>query len=160
MNAGGDQDNKRENINTRQISNETGERELINKDSNKDYYESDEEGIGTDGDENKIFATEEAKEISQLLARHQHIQDAQVATVGDQVIVSVALKNHTRPNNNMLVEMEREIKEIVPNKEVLLYTDERQWNRMKDLDAGLKQREAGKSVEEFIEKYFNIDVKD
>src|SRR5699024_10530756 len=131
--------------------------EAADKSPNKKYYQSDEKGIGTDGDEENIFATKETREITQLLAKREDIRDSQVVSLRDRVVL-VLMTDTNKVTNDMVQTITNEVEKITPTKQVLIYTDEYHWNRMKDLDAGLKQRKIGESAEEFIEKYFNINI--
>lgn len=151
-----------ENLNTQPINYETKKEQNgrlgVNKKPNKDYYQSNEKGIATDGKENNVFVTKEAREISQLLAKREYINQIQVATMDERVVVSVTLNDYTLSNAAGMIK--RDVEKVVPNKEIIVYTDELHWNRMKDVNASLKQREIGENVEEYLEKHLNINVED
>lgn len=129
------------------------------KSPNKDYYQSDEKGIATDGTEENIFATDDTREIAQLLAIRTDIRQSQVAELKDRIVITL-MTNPNEMDNQTISSIKDDIQEVVPEKEVFIYTDEYHWNRMKDLDASLQQRKMGEAVEEFMEKHFNIDIKD
>ncbi|MGM8364697.1 YhcN/YlaJ family sporulation lipoprotein [Virgibacillus sp. W0181] len=130
----------------------------INEYADKDYYQSDEKGIALDGNESKLFNSKEARLITQKLHKRTDIKQSQVATIEDTVIVSVTLKDYT--NDNITNSIKQDVQEIVPAKEVIIYTDDIHWNRMRNLQSGLKQREIGENLEHYLEDNFNIRLKD
>lgn len=162
MNARETNDNKIGKINSQNVKyeSERQQREQLEvvEDPTKDYYQSDEEGIGTGGNERNFYPTVDTREIAQLLAKRKDVQNSQVASFTDGVVVVLQLNNYSNPN--VANELEREIAQIVPNKKVIIYTDDISWNRMKKLDSGLQQRKMGENVENWVEKYFNVDMKD
>lgn len=117
----------------------------------------------TDGNNVDIFTTEEAADISHQLRERTDVSQAQVATTKDRVIIGVMLsKNakHFTDDQQIIREIEQEVSSMIPEKEVVVYTDDAHWNQMKDLNAKAKQSNAGENIEDYIEKFLNIDVKD
>lgn len=137
---------------------EQNERLGINDYGTKDYYQSDEEGITPDGNERILFDNKESLLIAQKLEKRPDIKQAQVATVDDNIIVFVTLKDYT--NDNITNNIKSVVQEIVPNKEIIIFTDDIHWNRMRNLQAGLKQKEIGENVEQYLEQHFDIQLKD
>lgn len=110
-----------------------------------------------------MFTTEEAEDISHHLRERTDVSQAQVATTADRIIVGVMLsknaKNYT-DDQKIIREIEKDVNNIAPGKEVIVYTDDAHWDQMKDLEAKAKQNDTGKSMEGYIEEYLNIDVKE
>ncbi|MGM8212983.1 YhcN/YlaJ family sporulation lipoprotein [Virgibacillus sp. W0430] len=157
-----DTSQEKEGTNPNPIRYETKEeynaRHGINDYADKDYYQSDEAGIAPDGNERNIFNTEESLLIAQTLQRKTDIKQAQAALVDSKIIVFVTLNDYT--NDNISNNIRQIVQEIVPEKEVIIFTDEIHWNRMRHLQAGLKQREIAENLEHYFEENFNIRIKD
>lgn len=122
------------------------------------YIQSDEKGIAKDGTKHNIFETDEARAIAQELSARKDVKQTQVATNDEQVAVFVLLHDYQDPD--IAKSLEKDIHKISPNKEIFVYTDKVHWNRLKDLDSTIKARQIGDNLEQFLEKYFNLDIKD
>lgn len=130
----------------------------VEKSPNKKYYQSDERGIGEDAENQDIFSSEESLMVQQHLQKRKDVRQAQVATFEDRVIAFVML--NPQQNDQTDSEIKDETQRLIPEKEIVIYTDEYHWNRMKDLKAGLTQKKAGERVEDFFEELFNVEIKD
>lgn len=139
------------------ISTKDNKQVVIDRQPSKDYIRSDEEGVGLHGSERNIFESIEARQISQQLARRKEIFQTRVAVTPNRVIVFASLSEYP---NDIEKEIEKDVSRFVKDKEIVVFTDEAQWERMQHLDSSLKQREIGENVEEFLEQYFNLDIKD
>lgn len=130
---------------------------VIDKHPSDDYIKSDEEGIGQYGTERNIFNSREERQISQQLAKRKEIMQSRVAITPNRVVVFAQLSEYP---NDIVKEIEKDVERFVTDKQIVVFTDEAQWGRMKHLDAGLEQREVGEDLEQFLERYFNIEIKD
>lgn len=139
------------------LSTEDNREIVIDRRPSDDYIESDEEGVGQYGSERNIFNSREERQISQQLAKRKEIMQSRVAITPNRVVVFASLSEYP---NDITKSIEEDVKRFVPDRDVVVFTDEAQWERMKHLDASLKQREIGEDLEEFLEEYFNIDIKD
>lgn len=127
------------------------------------YSQHDQDNVNhgeANRDNTDIFTTQEAEEISRRLTRRRDITQAQVATTEDRVIIGVILKKQQTGNQKLISDIEKEVQQFAPDKEVIVYTDDTHWNKMKDLDKGLKRNNSGEDVEKYIENFLNMDIKD
>lgn len=139
------------------LSTEDNREIVIDRNPSKDYIQSDEEGVGEHGTERNIFESREERQISQQLAKRKEVSQSRVAVTPNRVIVFASLNDYP---NDIEKDIENDVRRFVEDKQVVVFTDEIQWERMKHLDASLKQKEVGEDVEEFLERYFDIDIKD
>lgn len=96
------------------------------------------------------FTNEETEMITRALKNKTQIVQAQVAATEDRIIVGVMLKDDVRQDIGN--EIKQEVKKLVPNsnKEIIVYTDEEHWNKMKNLDNRLKPKYNGEKLEEIL----------
>lgn len=127
---------------------------------NKDYLQSDEEGIAHDGTENNFFESDEDLAISQYLSKRKDVMQYYVTPFDDRVVVTVLFREDYENINERGKQIQDEIKQMAPGKQVIVYTDEYSYNQMNHIKAGKIQREAGETVEEFLERVFRVDIKD
>lgn len=91
------------------------------------------------------YTNEEAVHIYNELMKREEIMQAQVASTEDRIIVSVMFKkqhfNHESKPNGM--DVENAVREIVPNtkKDIVVYTDNIEWDKRKNDNARLKDRQ-------------------
>ncbi|WP_068674469.1 hypothetical protein [Oceanobacillus sp. Castelsardo] len=90
------------------------------------------------------YTNEEAVYIYNELIKREEIMQAQVASTKDRIVVAVMFKkqhfNHdSKPNGN---DIENMVREIVPNtrKDIVVYTDNIEWDKRKNDNARLKDR--------------------
>ncbi|AIF45384.1 YhcN/YlaJ family sporulation lipoprotein [Virgibacillus sp. SK37] len=101
------------------------------------------------------FTNEEAMLLSQELQNKKDIIQAQVAVTDKRIIVGVMQREHT--DHLAVNKIESTIREILPNtkKEIIVYTDDIHWDRMKNLDARLKAKNRGDDLEKTVEDFLN-----
>lgn len=139
------------------ISTKDNRQVVIDKNPSKDYIQSDEEGIGQYGSERNIFESVESRQISQQLARRDEVIQSRVAVTPNRVIVFASLNDYP---NDIEKQIEDDVKKYVQDKQIIVFTDEAQWERMRHLESSLKAEEIGEDMEQYLERYFNIDIKD
>jgi hypothetical protein len=97
------------------------------------------------------FTNEESIRISKALEQRRDIVQAQVASTENRVIVSVML-NKQADNHNVPEKIREEIQTIIPDKQIVIYTDDTHWERMKDIDTKLKAKNFGNDILDFFNK--------
>lgn len=102
-----------------------------------------------------VFTNEESIMLSEKLEKRKGINRAQVASTDERVIVAVMLSDHS--DHNITKKIEADIKEIIPDKQIVIYTDDTHWERMKNLDARLESKNIGNDVEDNLKELFNIN---
>ncbi|WP_249870983.1 YhcN/YlaJ family sporulation lipoprotein [Oceanobacillus saliphilus] len=123
------------------------------------YEQSEQRGVNT-ADFSKysdVFTNEESIRISEELAKQKDIIQAQVASTEDRIIVAVMLREHF--DHHVAHKIEDEVRKIVPDsdKQIIVYTDDIQWDRMKNIDARLGARETGYELGNILEEFFQIN---
>jgi hypothetical protein len=105
------------------------------------------------------YTTDRTQEVSEYLKKKQGIIQAQVAETDDRIVVAVMLPEHTNRDVDVSRSIEEEVKNILPgtNKQIVVYTDDIYWDRMKNIDARWKARETGEDIGEMLENFFNVD---
>jgi hypothetical protein len=91
------------------------------------------------------YTNEEAVSIYNKLMKREEIMQAQVASTDDRITVAVMFKkqhfNHdSKPNGK---DIENIVRDIVPdtNKDIVVYTDNIEWDKRKNDNARLKDRQ-------------------
>lgn len=164
-------------------ANEDAQREIDNKNTQPIHYETNQEKkerlhvrdqtIGEKGgypqthqdkanDANNkngytdVFTNEEAQMIAETLQNKREIVQAQVASTDDRIIVGVILQAHAKQKDSAQ-QIKKEVKKLVPNtdKQIIVYTDDIHWDRMKNLDARLKAKNNGDKIEQYINEFIN-----
>lgn len=137
-----------------------------------DIYDNEEPSIGEQGgypqsEQNGVnqadfrnysdaFTNEESLFITKELEKQKDIIQAQVASSEDRIVVAVMLREHV--DHDMPQKIEEDVKELVPgtNKQIIVYTDDVQWNQMKNLDTRLKAKTIGDDLENTIKDLFQL----
>lgn len=103
------------------------------------------------------FTNEESIRITESLRNRVDVVQAQVASTEDRIVVGVILKEHADPDtgDKLVKHIERQLEDT--DKEIIVYTDDIQWDRMKNLDSRLQAKEMGEQVENLFEDIFQID---
>lgn len=96
------------------------------------------------------FTNDESIRLSQALEQRRDIVQAQVASTEDRVIVSVKLNKHK--DHYIAENLREEIQTIVPDKQIVIYTDDPHWERMKNIDTKLKSKNFGNDILDFFNK--------
>ncbi|MEC5422057.1 YhcN/YlaJ family sporulation lipoprotein [Virgibacillus sp. C22-A2] len=122
------------------------------------YPQSDQEGVNASdysGGYSDVFTNEESEFLANELQAHRDIIQAQVASTEDRIIVAVMLREHS--NHDVAETIETEVREVIPetDKQIIIYTDDIYWDRMKNLDARLEARDVGEDLEDYITDFFN-----
>ncbi|MFD1850161.1 YhcN/YlaJ family sporulation lipoprotein [Oceanobacillus bengalensis] len=118
------------------------------------YPQSEQRGVNAsdyEGDYTDPFTNDETIFITEELRKDKDIIQAQVASTDDRIIVAVMLREYY--NEADTEEIKEKIRRIVPDidKEIIVYTDDIHWNRMKDYDARNESHEIGDNIEEIFE---------
>ncbi len=122
------------------------------------YPQSKQEGVNASDftHYSDAFTNEESARITEELSKQKDIIQAQVASTEDRIVVAVILREHF--NHDVTQNIKQEVREIIPNtdKQVIVYTDDIEWDRMKNLDARLRAKNNGDDLETFIEDLFQL----
>ncbi|WP_430785037.1 YhcN/YlaJ family sporulation lipoprotein [Virgibacillus flavescens] len=105
------------------------------------------------GNNTDIFTNEQSIQISNHLKKLREIKMAQVAISEEKVIVSVMLNEHNNHDVNRMIE--NEVRKFEPNKTIVVYTDDKHWDRMSNLSARLKQAKLPNDLKDDIMRLFN-----
>src|SRR5699024_3917305 len=141
------------NYETEQEQDERLEREEQGIDEQGGYLQSEQKELN-DGDENAqsdLFTNEMSMSISKHLKERKDVRQAQVAVSEERVVVGVMLTDQAPPD--MRERVEQEVQEMVPTKEIYVYTDDIYWDRMRNKDAQLDQLNG--DMREFLREFFN-----
>lgn len=165
--------NESEQETTNQSTNNRSIQPIHYDEKNSDRYDAKEPSIGEQGgyeqseqnDVNKSdfnaytdpFTNEESIRISEELQKQKDIIQAQVASTDDRIVVAVMLREHD--NHDITQQIEENIKKIVPNtgKQIIVYTDDVHWDRMKNLGSRGKAKSIGDDVEGHMEELFQLN---
>lgn len=150
-NARDNTESNKENTNTEPINYEMeGEREerlnIQGNDKQKTYPEQR---------YSDAFTNEESIMLSKELERRRDVTKAQVASTDDRVIVAVMLQDHA--DHNITKKLRKEIEKMIPDKQVIIYTDDTHWDRMKNIDAKMGTKNIGNENRNKIKDFFNTN---
>ncbi|MFS0751321.1 YhcN/YlaJ family sporulation lipoprotein [Oceanobacillus sp. 1P07AA] len=104
------------------------------------------------------FTNEESIRLTESLRNRVDVVQAQVASTEERIVVGVILKEHASPDtgDKLVKHIERQLEDS--NKEIIVYTDDVQWDRMKNLDSRLQAEEIGEQVESLFEDIFQLNT--
>jgi Sporulation lipoprotein YhcN/YlaJ (Spore_YhcN_YlaJ) len=120
------------------------------------YKQSDQEYVN-EGDKNfkakneDQYTSERTYLISEYLSERKEIVQSQIAETDDRIIVAVMTGNQYFPELPEIIT--REVKEIVPDKEIVVYTDKAWWDHMRNLNSNPKDLD--RDVENNLNEFFN-----
>ncbi|MFZ3576420.1 YhcN/YlaJ family sporulation lipoprotein [Virgibacillus sp. DJP39] len=102
------------------------------------YSQSDQKLInrGDVGANNKdIYTNEKSQEIVKYLMDRHGIKVAQVAITDEKIIVAVMFDDRTGTNDAIADVIEKEVRKFDASKQIVVYTDQSNWEQVKDLKA-------------------------
>ncbi|WP_010531111.1 YhcN/YlaJ family sporulation lipoprotein [Lentibacillus jeotgali] len=146
------------NYETEKEQNERLGREDQGIDEQGGYLQSEQKELN-DGDEDAqsdLFTNEMSMSISKHLKNRKDVRQAQVAVSEDRVVVGVMLTDQAP--SDMRERIEQEVQDMVPTKEIYVYTDDIYWDRMRNKDARPDQLNG--DMREFLREFFNRDRED
>lgn len=129
-----------------------------NQTRHQEYLKNRTNAGDTRGSNTDIFTTDEAVAISDRLRGKSVINQAQVASTGDRIIIGVMLTKYAKrhaDDQQIIREIETEVQSMAPGKEIIVYTDDDRWNQMKDLNASMKKTNADEKADEYIDRFIN-----
>lgn len=121
------------------------------------YRQSNQEGVNASdysGGYSDPYTNEETERLATELKNRNDIVQAQVTTLDDRVVVAVKLKEKY-VNPNITESLEIDISEMMPDKEIVLYTDQVYWEQRKNLNARSGSEENYYDVEDYITDFFH-----
>ncbi|WP_087971793.1 YhcN/YlaJ family sporulation lipoprotein [Oceanobacillus rekensis] len=123
------------------------------------YPQSKQRGVNSSdfSEYSDAFTNEESIRIMEELVKQKDIIQAQVASTDDRIIVAVMLRENL--DREIADDIEAEVKEIVPasDKEVIVYTDDVQWDRMKNFDSRIQSEDMDEDTTNFMEEFFHMN---
>ncbi|MFD2926093.1 YhcN/YlaJ family sporulation lipoprotein [Halobacillus naozhouensis] len=99
------------------------------------------------------FNNEESMEITQAVNELTEVTQTQAFTNGERVYVAVMINPHDRRNGNVIKEVRQKV-ESMTDLPVTVYSNNSQWEDMKDLNARLKAQQMPKNLRERIKQFF------
>ncbi|UJL44955.1 YhcN/YlaJ family sporulation lipoprotein [Virgibacillus sp. NKC19-16] len=120
------------------------------------YPQSDQDGVNSSnysGGYSDEYTNEETEKLSRQLKDRKDIVQAQVASTDDRVIAAVILKEKYI-DHDIKGSIESEVSEAMPDKEVIVYTDEAYFDQMKDMDARRGSDNKNYNIEDYIKDFF------
>jgi Sporulation lipoprotein YhcN/YlaJ (Spore_YhcN_YlaJ) len=126
------------------------------------YPQSEQRGVGA-GDENTShknedqFSNENTRLISKYLAERKDIVQAQVSETDNRIIVAVITPdpNQNGDNSDLVKSIDKEVRRVVPDKDIVVYVDKIHWNRMRNLNS--HPRTINREVQEKLDNFFGND---
>lgn len=112
-------------------------------------------GDNQTGNNTDIFTNEQSKKIANRLMKRQDIKAAQVAITDDKIVVGVMLNDHS--NHNITTGIKKDVRKFEPDKTIVVYTDDNNWDRMSNLKAKLKQSNLPNDIKDNMKDLFNPD---
>lgn len=146
-----DTNNQSEQENTSQTKN-TGY-ESSHGESQDHINENDPNLNQNDSSNKDVYTNDTTVKIKELLTERQDIRRAQVASTEDRVMIAVNL-SHNADRDKILDSIEDDVEDIVSDKELVIYTGDAYWNRMKNLGSKLKNLTDDDDIDEYIDKHF------
>ncbi|MEN2765869.1 YhcN/YlaJ family sporulation lipoprotein [Ornithinibacillus xuwenensis] len=122
-------------------------------------YPQSEQKFINEGDKNisakneDRYTNERTLLISEYLAERKEIVQAQVVETKDRIIVAIQTENHEYPNLNKIVE--EEVRQIEPSKQIVVYTDDNYWERMRNLNS--KKIDFDDNIRDTLDNFFGND---
>ncbi|MBM7569535.1 YhcN/YlaJ family sporulation lipoprotein [Aquibacillus albus] len=110
---------------------------------------------GNNASYNQSFYNQESQSIAREINQVEGVKISQVIVTDNHVIVSVMLDQYDyKTNPERIAEaIYNRTTDLVPDKEVNVYTDAVYWNKMKNLNARLKDEEDPERTQTFIEDF-------
>lgn len=101
------------------------------------------------------FTNEESEMLTRRLEENKDIVKAQVASNEERIMIGLILKEHTDPK--IPDGIEEQVKSWLPetDKQVVVFSDEVYWDRMKNLKARSEAENVGSEMGAFFEELFN-----
>lgn len=103
------------------------------------YIQSEQRGLNAGdrtGDYTDMYTNEDSVRIADHLNEWKEIKQAQVAFTDKRVVVGVLLNDHS--DHHLTDRIREEVAKFVPDREIVVYTDEAYWEKMKNLDSRIQ----------------------
>ncbi|GIO27663.1 YhcN/YlaJ family sporulation lipoprotein [Ornithinibacillus bavariensis] len=125
------------------------------------YPQSEQPGINV-GDENTShtnedrYSNEKTRLISKYLKERKDIVQAQVSETDDRIIVGVITPNPNQNENpNLHKEIEKDVRRVEPNKDIVVYVDKIYWNQMRNMNS--RPSNMNRDIQEKLNDFFGND---
>ncbi|WP_181349703.1 YhcN/YlaJ family sporulation lipoprotein [Thalassobacillus sp. CUG 92003] len=101
------------------------------------------------------FYNEESLQISEAINEIPEVTMTQAFSTDERVMIAVMIEPYKRRQNDIDDKIRAKAKEIVPDKKIVVYTNNSHWDQMKDLNARLKATKAPEDVQRKIKAFFD-----
>ncbi|MFC4558937.1 YhcN/YlaJ family sporulation lipoprotein [Virgibacillus kekensis] len=104
---------------------------------------------GDEDAQSDIYTNEVSVSIANHLKQRREIVQAQVGILDDRIVVGVMLDENVAANMKDIVK--REVESMMPNKEVVVFTEDIYWDHMSNHDASPDEHS---EMHEFLREFF------
>ncbi|WP_174613924.1 YhcN/YlaJ family sporulation lipoprotein [Virgibacillus ihumii] len=98
-----------------------------------------------------LYTNEFTMSISEHLKQNKNVKQAQVVATDKKIVVGVQVNEYAPKGIKKTIK--NEVKQMVPERKVVVYTDRVYWDKMRDEDAEPDQLNG--DMEEFLDEFFN-----
>ncbi|MFS0672929.1 YhcN/YlaJ family sporulation lipoprotein [Ornithinibacillus sp. 179-J 7C1 HS] len=119
--------------------------------SEQEYVNEGDKNLGASNEDS--YTNERTLQISEYLSERKEIVQAQVAETDERIIVAVMTGNKYYPDLQDTIE--DEVRQIVSDKEIVVYTDSIWWDRMRNLNSSPNHLD--EEIEENLNNFFRND---
>lgn len=112
----------------------------------KHYLEGFQTDLGEQNTQNTTYSdyfySEDSKKVSEAVNELDEVNISQVMVTEEHVVVSVMLNRYEYSANmeEITEKIVNRAEQVIPNKEVIVYTDDIYWKKMRDLNSGIENR--------------------
>ncbi|MFD1413994.1 YhcN/YlaJ family sporulation lipoprotein [Oceanobacillus jeddahense] len=101
----------------------------------------------------ETFDREESAAFQERVRENVEVEDAQVVTAADRVVVAVQMKKGT--DNRDFEEISKDIEQILDtDKQLFIYNNTAKWERVKDFNAREEANQMGEDMERLFQELF------
>ncbi|HLR08318.1 MAG TPA: YhcN/YlaJ family sporulation lipoprotein [Bacillota bacterium] len=104
-----------------------------------------------------IFTNEESEQISERVMNYEEVNLAQTASMDDRVVVAVMFNEYHDSDDQIIADIRQEVETIVPEKDVVIYTDDKYWDHMRDINAGKDRSGVEQYINRYLENFFKTE---
>ncbi|UOQ93855.1 YhcN/YlaJ family sporulation lipoprotein [Halobacillus shinanisalinarum] len=102
------------------------------------------------------FNNEDAMEITHAVNEFDEVTQTQTFTNGERVYVAVMINPYDRRNGKVVNKIRQKV-ETMTDLEVVVYSNNSQWEDVKDMNARLKATQAPENIKEKVTNFFKQD---
>src|SRR5699024_786313 len=80
-------------------------------------------------------------------------------SMDDRVVVAVMFNEYHDSDDQIIADIRQEVETIVPEKDVVIYTDDKYWDHMRDIIAGKDRSGVEQYIKRQVENFFKTEKK-